>query len=251
MARNLDPTATPTNKSRVTRIRHSSGKMSGSGNATRLDPQRVRTEGVTYGELASQPQSADVCYYCAERFEPGQLRWRILQTVPAGWGPALLCMDCFKQEDSLDVLGAGQDGNPAPRHTIQCAGCNEYISTIRNPRHQNWYYCSSRCYQRCYRKRRRGRASVVDWKGHRPNSQCIVCKKSLDRYGEEHKRKDAKFCSSKCRQWAYRRRQGALPKPPRAKKRSPESAPARGAAVVDARRQLDLSFPKRKFNRPG
>ncbi len=136
-------------KQTVTRIRHFSGKMSGSGNATRLDPYRVRTEGVTYGELTDQSQSAEFCYYCAERFEPGHLRWRVTAATASGWGPALLCMDCFKEEDSLDVLGRGPDGTPALRHTIQCAGCGEYISTIRNSRHDHWSYCSNRCYQRC------------------------------------------------------------------------------------------------------
>jgi hypothetical protein len=118
-------------------------------------------------------------------------------------------MDCFKQEEDVSVLGSDPSGKPAPRHTIQCQGCGEYISTILNPRYLNWNYCSNRCYQRAYRKRRRGRDSVVDGKGHRPHSQCVVCKKILDRYGAEHKRKDAKFCSPKCRQWAYRRRRNA------------------------------------------
>jgi hypothetical protein len=66
--------------------------------------------------------------------------------------------------------------------------------------------CSNRCYQRNYRKRRRGRDSVVEWKSRRPNYACAVCKKRLDRYGEQHKRKDTVYCSPKCRQWAYRRR---------------------------------------------
>ena len=191
-------------KQTVTRIRHFSGKMSGSGNADRA-PYPVRT----YGELTAQSQSAEFCYYCPERFEPVQLRWRVTAGTASGWGPALLCMDCFKQEDSLDVLGRGPDDNPALRHTIQCAGCGEYISTIRNPRHDHWNYCSNRCYQRCYRKRRRGQESVVQWKGGRPKSQCVVCKNLIDPYGKEHKRKDAKFCSSKCKQWAYRRRRNA------------------------------------------
>jgi hypothetical protein len=194
------------NENTVTRIRHSSGKMSGSRNASR--PRDAYPEW-TCGRIWAQPQSADVCYYCRESFEPGQRRWRILNAVPAGWRPALLCMDCFKQEDDVSVLGSDGFGNAAPRHTVRCDGCGEYVSTILNPRHRNWNYCSNRCYQRSYRKRKRGRDSVVDWKGHRRRSQCVVCKKNLDRYGEKHKRKDAKFCSSKCRQWAYRRRRNA------------------------------------------
>jgi hypothetical protein len=193
----------------VTRIRHSSGKMSGSRNAREADTYPEWT----YGWLSAQPQSADVCYYCRERFEPGQLRWRIKHSIPAGWGPALLCMDCFKQENDVSVLGGDGSGKPAPRHTIRCEGCGEYISTILNPRYRSWNYCSNRCYQRSYRKRRRGSrgGSVVQWKleCNRPHSRCVVCKNPIDRYGEEKKRKDAKFCSSKCRQWAYRRGRNA------------------------------------------
>jgi hypothetical protein len=120
-------------------------------------------------------------------------------------------MDCFKTESDVSCLGSDHLGNPATRHTIQCGGCGEYISTIRNPRHQHWNYCSNRCYQRSYRKRRRGQDSVVAWKGGRPNKCCVVCKKPLDTYGEQHKRKDAKFCSNKCRQWQYRRRHQPAP----------------------------------------
>jgi hypothetical protein len=159
----------------------------------------------TYGRLAAQPSSGDVCYYCRQRFSADQMRYRIMHAVPSGWGAALLCMECFKLETDVSCLGAGRGGKPAPRHTIQCAGCGEYINTILNPRYQQWLYCSNRCYQRCYRKRRRGRDSVIDWKVGRTN-QCEVCKKQLDAFGEQHRRRDALYCSGKCRQWAYRRR---------------------------------------------
>jgi endogenous inhibitor of DNA gyrase (YacG/DUF329 family) len=109
-------------------------------------------------------------------------------------------MDCFKAESDDSVLGYG-----ATRHTIQCPGCGEPINTIRNPRHQHWQFCSNRCYQRDYRKHRRGQDSVVQWKVGRPHC-CAVCEKLLDKYGEQHKRKGAVYCSGKCRQWAYRRR---------------------------------------------
>ena len=130
-----------------------------------------------------------------------------VNSAPHGWGPAVLCMGYFKAETDVSVLGLGPGGQPASRHTMQCAGCSEYISTIRNPRHQQWNFCSNRCYQRTYRRRRRGRDSVVGWKleNRRSNNHCEACKKLIDVYGESNKRKDAKFCSNKCRQWHYRR----------------------------------------------
>lgn len=162
------------------------------------------------GWHSDQPASGDVCYYCRRRFSPGQMRYRIMHSTSGGtvWGPALLCMECFKEETDASCLSEDRDGNPAPRRTIQCAGCGEYINTILNPRDQQWLFCSNRCYQRDYRKRRRGKDSVVDWKGGRSRPVCAECKKLIDSYGKQRKRKDAVYCSPKCRQRAYRRRQG-------------------------------------------
>jgi hypothetical protein len=95
----------------VTRPRHSSGKMSGSRNP---NTQRDAYPEGTNGWHCAQPQSADVCYYCRLRFSPGQMRYRIMQALPSGWGPALLCMDCFKAETDESCLGYG-----ATRHTIR------------------------------------------------------------------------------------------------------------------------------------
>jgi hypothetical protein len=183
--------AVPKPKVTVTHIRHSSGRMSGSRNA---DLVRDRHREGTNGWHADQPASADVCYYCRERFVSGQLRCRIMNIVPSGWGPALLCMPCFNEETDDSCTGYG-----ATRHETQCRGCGERINTIENPRRLNWYYCSNRCYQRDYRKRRHGQSSVVDWKGRLRRCQC--CKESID-----GKRRDTLFCSDACRQKMYRKR---------------------------------------------
>jgi hypothetical protein len=178
--------------------------MSGSRNATN-DPNAYR-EG-TNGWHMSQPQSADVCYRCREFFSAGQMRYRVMEILPNSFGPALLCMDCFKSETDVSCLGEGVGGEPASRHVIECAGCGEQINTIRNPRYRQWNYCSNRCYQRVYRKRRRGRLnaigwkrSVVEWKaGHWPRCKC--CRKEF-----QPSRTDALYCSPSCRQWTHRRR---------------------------------------------
>jgi hypothetical protein len=107
-------------------------------------------------------------------------------------------------------LGLIRPGELAPRSITTCRGCSEPIHTIVSARNRYWQFCSHACYQRDYRKRRRGSGgSVVSWKreARRPHECCAICKRQLDRYGEQHKRKDAVYCSAKCRQWAYRRRQ--------------------------------------------
>jgi hypothetical protein len=152
------------------------------------------------------------CAWCEAHFAPGQTRFPIIvdwfgDYFASGFRMraivASLCLDCFK--DAYDTAGE-ESGARVPRINSVCAGCGEPIQTIQNPRCRHWLYCSNRCYQRDYRKRRRGQNSVVDWKGRRTHSNCLVCKKQIDQWGKQHKRKDRLFCSGKCRQWAYRRR---------------------------------------------
>jgi hypothetical protein len=181
----------------VTDSRKSSGELSGSRNADPIpDPNK--------------------CFNCLAPFAVGQFRFPAHADVRLKPGFAFtnvvssLCVDCFKSlyTDSFqcESLGCLPNGEPAPRYDRKCGGCCEPIHTLKNARDLCWSFCSNRCYQRDYRKRRRGRDSVVDWKGGRPHMNCVVCKNSLDTYGKPNKRKDAQFCSSKCRQMAYRRR---------------------------------------------
>jgi hypothetical protein len=179
------------------------------------------------------------CAECSEPFAPGQTRFPYLQFLGCFWHGdklkhqiviASMCRACF--DDALrhvadcmakwgpygqsgtiwgQELGLARVGELATRCDSECEGCGESIHTIVNGRDRHWQFCSNRCYQRDYRKRRRGRDSVVDWKGRRPYSHCAVCKEPLDRFGEPHKRKDALYCSSRCRQWAYRRRHSLGP----------------------------------------
>ncbi len=99
----------------VTHLRHSSGKMSGSRNAAKQAAAAKYLEG-TMGWLHGQPQSGDVCYYCRERFKPGQMRYRIMHDLPGSWGPALLCMDCFKprRTKAVSAMALGGTTRNAP-----------------------------------------------------------------------------------------------------------------------------------------
>ena len=93
-----------TEKGTVTRIRHFSGKMSGSRNANR--PRDKHPEG-TMGWLWDQPQSGDVCCYCREKFEAGQLRYRIMQATPAfGGGRRFFAWIASRQSRMSVVLAA-------------------------------------------------------------------------------------------------------------------------------------------------
>jgi len=141
---------------------------------------------------------ADGCHHCRERFKPGQTRFPIFDAVEfnGGWGLVSICMRCFKDNDGY--LTNDNIINPT-RHNCLCHGCNEPLS---NPDHRRfrWKVCSHRCYQRVWWKCRREHGSTIPWKVA-ARTICQVCKQEI-----QGRRKDARFCSNACRQWAYRRR---------------------------------------------
>jgi predicted nucleic acid-binding Zn ribbon protein len=197
----------------VTPLRHFSGKMSGSRNGTRTRD----------GDLDCwRSVDAACCYWCRDRFASGQMRYPILHEWKCQ--PVSLCLDCFKSPaaDGYDPAAMQQAAHKdreesharfnldppkrrapvAPRRETTCPGCGEPIFVSPNLRSMTLRFCSMRCYQRTYRKRRRETGSAVEWKwaGER-RRRCAACKKSL-----QTKRHDARFCSNKCRQWQYRQR---------------------------------------------
>ena len=145
---------------------------------------------------------ADNCHWCLDPFaEPKRKRFVIMDANADNWGWELhsICFECFKRGE-----GASQDsGLSLERVTRECAGCGEPISIPRHQYRGNWRWfshgvCSMRCYQRAYRKRRRQHGSTIDWKGG-IRARCECCKQLIT-----SKRKDARFCSNKCRQRQYR-----------------------------------------------
>jgi hypothetical protein len=117
----------------------------------------------------------DACHWCREPFVPGQMRYPIVDAVEhsGGWGITSVCMACFK---------AGHDCSVTLRDSItrlervntKCAGCGEPIQTVIGARKGHWDCCSNRCYQRQYRKRRRGIQSVVPWKSGDPAVMHVI-----------------------------------------------------------------------------
>jgi hypothetical protein len=165
----------------VTDRRYFSGKLSQS-----------RNNGEPLNDYDATP---DHCHWCREAFAPGRMRFPIFTRL--GWvrcpGVASVCMDCFKCADDEDVT-------KLERAVRQCGGCGEPILTAINARcFRLWSVCSNRCCQRVYRKRRReGRGSVIDWKGH-PPPRCESCRREF-----KPTRRDARFCCNACRQRHYR-----------------------------------------------
>jgi hypothetical protein len=129
-----------------------------------------------------------------------------------GWGLVSICEECWAGEwwnDKHPELAPGE-------HLSQCsyitldryergyAGCAEPMMTNIGYRAFYWGVCSSRCYQRVYRKRRREHGgSTVPWKASGSKS-CPTCKRSF-----KPSRKDARYCCNACRQKQYRTRLAA------------------------------------------
>jgi hypothetical protein len=136
---------------------------------------------------------ATVCHHCRNRFAAGQMRYPIMTDVDGwGWALASVCMNCFKVADK-------EECGTRSRHQCNCRGCGEPMLTRTYGPHYCHQVCSNRCYQRAYRKRRRGVASVLQWKMQ--DAVCTACK-----CGMKPMRRDGRFCSNRCRQWHYRRR---------------------------------------------
>lgn len=207
----------------VTSLRHFSGKMSGSRNGT-----RTRDGDWDY----ERSVEASCCYWCRDRFAPGRMRYPILHEWKCQ--PVSLCLDCFKHPDAESYDPAAMQASaateveafsaslrqhwqsrglappappkrrtpPAPRKETTCPGCGEPIFVSPNLRSYQLQFCSMRCYQREYRRRRRNTGSAIDWKlVASERHRCAACKKLV-----QGRRRDAKFCSDRCRQWHYRRR---------------------------------------------
>lgn len=138
----------------------------------------------------------DACHHCREPFTPGRIRYPVLDAVPyfeRCWDLVSVCGHCFKHCTECN-------GVELPRFKRPCLGCGEPMQTpIPGP--FRWQVCSIRCRQRNYRKRRRENGGTSrEWR-YNPPPKCAACKKPM-----KTKRKDARFCSARCKQWAYRRR---------------------------------------------
>ena len=171
----------------VTDTRYFSGKISARCNAW---------PGCLDCGLGCKCSDPTACHHCKEPFLTGQMRYPVMTGVNfgTGWEIASVCMDCFKSASTDQCTSL-------KRVNTTWAGCGEPIQTVINARKGRWNVCSNRCYQREYRKRRRGHQSVVDWKLESLRPRCEACKQPI-----KDARRDARFCSNKCRQWHYRRR---------------------------------------------
>jgi hypothetical protein len=93
-----------------------------------------------------------------------------------------VCSECATPKEQAEAYS-----------NIICGGCGLELYTSRFEGARLKRTCSTRCEQRVRRARHQHM---------RPAIQCQVCKKPFKPY-----RTDAEFCSGRCRQWAYRRRQ--------------------------------------------
>ena len=109
------------------------------------------------------------------------------EDITEGWGYSLitLCMDCAQDED--DVIS---------KSVKNCGVVSRFCKCCQRPiAFGNWHrhikeYCSRTCYDRHRHQRHRTETLT-----------CHTCNETFT-----PKRADSKYCSSKCRQKAYRQR---------------------------------------------
>ena len=146
-------------------------------------------------------RDATVCHWCREKFKSGQVRYVIDDSIEAvpGWERVSICEPCWEEYGSQDA-----PNEPRERFERTCGGCGDpimvaggYHCVEPGLRRSGWhdYVCSNRCHQRARRKIRQ-----KDRLAFKPKS-CDICQRTF-----KPVRADARYCSSACRQWAYRRR---------------------------------------------
>jgi hypothetical protein len=110
------------------------------------------------------------------------------------FGDKPIAFHSFKHVPVCDVCVLDRELNQA-RYKTGCLGCGRLVSFPRRmARGREWADCPQTCSNACYRKALR--------KQRRPKThECITCKAKF-----KSSRADAQFCSSACRQWAYRLR---------------------------------------------
>jgi hypothetical protein len=132
-------------------------------------------------------KNAGHCTRCDEPFGGNATAYMVREDV--AW-TVLDGYTALTQQETVPVCDACVTAQELAKATIDatCVGCGQ---RMRLNIHWRKATCSNRCEQR--ERRKRYRAQV--------RNLCTICFKTF-----QPKRGDAKFCSSACRQRAYRRR---------------------------------------------
>jgi hypothetical protein len=139
------------------------------------------------------PQPHEHCQRCGNAMGENETAFMVRQRVAIAnygteddpfpltdWLPVPICQTCLTPKEQA------QD-----RVESICAGCSRLLSIPDGVTcTKRWIYCSDRCRRRMARKTHRQKLRL-----------CKTCGNSF-----QSPRKDARYCSSACRQWSYRRR---------------------------------------------
>jgi hypothetical protein len=133
------------------------------------------------------------CIRCRVAFAPGQVvtvvRERIAYGISYGLG-ADMCLGHSVEWVTVCESCATAVEQANACHECRCAGCSQPMLTPS----MGHEVCSSRCARRYMRR----------LKSERKKAYCETCNQLF-----VPKRTDANYCSSACRQWAYRRRKAS------------------------------------------
>jgi hypothetical protein len=143
------------------------------------------------------------CQLCSRELEPAETVWRYFESDPK-WSRLLsICEQCFwkKERNFRDRISQRNNwgdwfGDYLKKHWREPLPCDHCARSIRIPRRYKLklIVCGEACRRAIYAAQAKLR------RAHYPEP-CIVCGESF-----MPKRTDSRYCSSACRQAAYRNR---------------------------------------------
>jgi hypothetical protein len=135
------------------------------------------------------------CTRCDEPFGDNATAYMVLEHVVWAVGISGIA---FTQRETVPVCDACVTEKELANATedATCAGCGQRMKLSQYGRRMKLRYRQATCSNRCEQRERRKRDRLSLW------SICAICKTTF----RPKRRGDAKFCSSACRQRAYRSR---------------------------------------------
>ena len=161
-----------------------------------------------YRRILAARATGETCAECGEAFEAGQLTWHV--GLPTGltnlvdgrpiFSDVLVCTDCVVIPSwwvNNSSAAEYRDEWFPPTFALTCPICGRCIR-YRDARYRLGV-CSARCARAADAARKRDERAVAQL--YRDYTSCEACGGCF-----KPRRSDAKFCSSACRQKAYRER---------------------------------------------
>jgi endogenous inhibitor of DNA gyrase (YacG/DUF329 family) len=154
--------------------------------------------------LYERRSRAGQCAHCAHRFQPDEPVWRLCQRLGQGFYGTIVVPLCAACWPKASTWPADEFSGPITHEWVtysgNCVACGRPVHQTdwRRVRH---HYCSDRCRNAHSPGYQAGLARQARAEARGPSRPCSECGEHF-----EPRRSDARFCSPRCKQKAYRKR---------------------------------------------